>query len=154
MFNDLLSCVINNGHASEFFKPTRGIRQGCPISANIFIMIVETLVHAIRQNPHINGLTIGGIEFKISQYANDTCLYLSDANSLKTALLVFELFRNCSGLKVNMEKSEAIWIGASSNYRHKPYGLTWTQGAKCLGIYMSNDINNISEMNFKEDSKK
>ena len=104
----------------------------------------------MRQNLRINGITIGGFDFKLSQYADDTCLYLSDANSLKTASFVFELFRQCSGLKIHMEKSEAIWIGASSNYRHTPYGLKWTQGAKCLGIYMSNDINKISEMNFKE----
>ena len=28
MYNNIESCVMNNGNASTFFKPTRGIRQG------------------------------------------------------------------------------------------------------------------------------
>ena len=66
---------MNNGTASAFFIPTRGIRQGCPISANIFIIIVETLAHAIRKNNRIQGIVIDEIEFKISQYA-DIPVYL------------------------------------------------------------------------------
>jgi hypothetical protein len=68
--------------------------------------------------------------------------------SLKHALQVFENFTTCSGLKVNKEKSEAIWIGASSNFRHKPLGLKWTQGATYLGVYICNDIQKAIETNF------
>jgi exonuclease III len=150
MYNGITSCVMNNGHTSSYFKPTRGIRQGCPISANIFIIIVETIAHAIRVNPNVKGIKIGHMEFKISQYADDTCLYLSNQNSLKTVLQIFKKFTTCSGLKVNMEKSEAIWIGASSNFKHKPLGLKWTVGAKYLGIYITNNIRQINEHNFKD----
>jgi exonuclease III len=154
MYKDIKSCVMNNGFASAYFSPTRGIRQGCPISANIFILIVEILAIAIRSNPDIVGIIINGKEFKISQYADDTCLFLADQNSLKKVLQDFESFKNCSGLRVNMDKSEAIWIGASSNFRHKPYGLKWTRGATCLGIYITNDLQTISEVNFKEKMQK
>ena len=59
------------------------------------------------------------------------------------------MFTNCSGLKVNKEKSEAIWIGASSNYRHKPFGLKWTEGATYLGVYIENNTANMTDKNFK-----
>jgi hypothetical protein len=150
MYMDISSCVVNHGHISPFFKPTRGIRQGCPISANIFVIIVEILAHAIRTNPSINGITIDDQEFKISQYADDTCLFLSNEMSLQNALQIFELFAKCSGLKVNTDKSEAIWIGASSNYRHKPFGLRWTQSATCLGIQITNDIEHTTDINYKD----
>jgi hypothetical protein len=84
------------------------------------------LDNAILLNPQINGILICGKEFKIFQYADDTCWFLSNKASLQTALLIFEKFAKCSGLNVNTDKSKAIWIGASSNFRHKPYGLKWT----------------------------
>jgi hypothetical protein len=140
---------MNNGHTSSFFTPSRGIRQGCPISANIFILVAEVLAHTIRVNKDIKGITINNIEFKLSQYADDTCLFMSGVDSLREALVVFEKFSNCSGLKVNKEKSEAIWIGASSNYRPKPLGLKWTLGATYLGVYISNNIKETINTNFQ-----
>ena len=76
LYNDVQSCVSNGGRSSAFFKPSRGIRQGCPISANLFILIVEILACAIRNDGSIRGITIGNKEYKISQYADDTMLYL------------------------------------------------------------------------------
>jgi hypothetical protein len=74
--------VTNNGHNSQFFKPSRGIKQGCPLSALLFILVVETLANAIRRNPIISGVNIGQTEWKISQYADDTTLFLNDEHSL------------------------------------------------------------------------
>ena len=140
----MLKRVMNNGHASTFFSTSRGIKQGCPISANLFVLIVEVLASAIRQNPRIAGILIGNQEFKISQYADDTCLYLSNQESLRVSLSIIDLFSKCAGLKINRDKSEAIWIGASSNFRHKPYGLKWPEEAvKCLGVYLCNDTEKI-----------
>ena len=64
------------------------------------------------------------------------------------------MFAKCSGLNINMDKSEAIWIGVSSNYRHKPLNLKWTQGATCLGVYISNDLQDISQTNIESKIKK
>jgi hypothetical protein len=50
MYNQIETCVANNGHSSTFFKPSRGIRQGCAISTNIFVLIVGLLAHVILQN--------------------------------------------------------------------------------------------------------
>ena len=42
--------IKNNGHLSEEFSMTRGIRQGCPISTLIFILSIEILGLKIRQH--------------------------------------------------------------------------------------------------------
>jgi hypothetical protein len=101
MYQEIESCVMNNGHTSGYFKLTRGIRQGCPMSAYLFILLVESMANAIKNNPNIIGIKINQTRHKISQYADDTCLYLEDQNSLRTALQIFEKFSKCSGLKVN-----------------------------------------------------
>ena len=128
----------------------RGIRQGCPISVNIFVTIVEILAHAIRKTPEIIGLLLGTKEYKISQYADDTCLYLTDEKSLQVALNEIENFALCSGLKLNRDKSEAIWIAASSNFRHKPCGIKWTNSVISLGVKIGNDIEKYIDENYKE----
>jgi hypothetical protein len=151
MYTDIETAVVNNGHIGKFFKPSRGIRQGCPISANIFIIIVEFLANAIRNNNSITGIKIAGVEFKISQYADDTVLYLNDQHSLQVVLLMLDIFYKCSGLKMNRDKSEAMWIGASSNFRHKPYGLKWTDVlVKTLGIYVGQNKQEMLKANFLE----
>jgi hypothetical protein len=151
MYSDTLTCVSNNGNLGEFFSPTRGIRQGCPISANLFVIIVEILASVIRSNPRVYGIRIGEKTYKISQYADDTVLYLTDEDSLKIVFTILDIFTRCSGLKANREKSEAIWIGASSNFKHKPLGINWTtKSIKMLGIYININEEQCIRENFKE----
>ena len=63
LYANIQTAVINNGQLSSFFNPSRGIRQGCPISANLFVTIVEILGNTIRNNNRIEGIKIGRKEF-------------------------------------------------------------------------------------------
>ena len=49
---------------------------------------------------------------------------------------------------VNRDKGECISVSASSNFRHKPFGLKWTWGANYLGVYITNDINARNDIHF------
>ena len=80
-YTDISSCVINSGHASEFFNLQRGDRQGCPLSGILFVLCAEILAQAIRNNNNIKGLQIYNKEYKISQYADDTTAFVPDATS-------------------------------------------------------------------------
>lgn len=41
-----------NNAASDFFRPSRGIHQGDPISPYIFVLCLDKLSHLIRQSVH------------------------------------------------------------------------------------------------------
>jgi hypothetical protein len=43
MYKNIESCVLNNGSTGRYFKLERGVRQGCPLSAYLFITAIETL---------------------------------------------------------------------------------------------------------------
>ena len=50
MYKNVSSCIMNNGYSSEFFNLSKGVRQGCPLSALLFVIVVETLSNAIRSD--------------------------------------------------------------------------------------------------------
>ena len=57
---------------SNFLTLERGVRQGDPLSPYLFVIAVETLAIAIRQNSEIKGIYIGDEqETKLLHYADD-----------------------------------------------------------------------------------
>ena len=77
LYTDIKSCVTNNGYYSECFNLSRSIRQGCPISALLFILVAEILAISIRTNKNIHGLqfnTKTNRTYTIVQLADDTCV--------------------------------------------------------------------------------
>ena len=63
-------------------------------------------------------------------------------------------FYKLSGLKINEEKTRAIWIGAKSNSNDKlcnDYKLDWTQGpVKILGVTFTTNVYDIWTFNSVE----
>ena len=111
LYHEPLLCVMNNGFASPFFTIERGIRQGCPISALLFLLVVESMADKIRCANDIQGIDINGITVTISQLADDTTLFLNDISSVKSVLNILCHFAKCAGLKLNKDKSEVIVLG-------------------------------------------
>ena len=50
-YTNLESAVLNNSFATNWFKPSKGVRQGCSLSPYLFILSAEILAHKIRQDP-------------------------------------------------------------------------------------------------------
>ena len=94
-YNNVQSCVINNGITSDYVTLERGVRQGDPLSPNLFVVAVETLAIAVRQNTAMKGITFGKDGTKLLQYADDTTAVLSDANSPASFLSYSMILRSC-----------------------------------------------------------
>ena len=136
---DRQSCVKNGGYVSETFSMTNGVRQGCPISPQLFILAVEILAQKIIQDPEIKGLNPHRNQHpkKIEQYADDTSLYLRDINDLKRALAHLREFSIFSNLYLNLDKCYALSTnGAPCDIGDIPIQFKTT--IKILGIYFSN----------------
>ena len=52
----------------------RGVRQGCAVSALLFILAVEFLATEIRREKTISGITLFHKSSHVIQYADDTTL--------------------------------------------------------------------------------
>ena len=115
-YTDISSCVLNNGWSSDFFNLGRGVRQGCLLSPYLFILCAEILGNTVRKDNEVRGIKIFHTECKLSQYADDTIMILDGSkSSFLRSLYLLDAFASISGLKVNYEKTEALWIGASKS---------------------------------------
>ena len=123
--------ILQNGFMSNFFSLRRGCRQGDPISPYLFILCAEILGRMVRKNKEIKGISINGKEYKLSQYADDTQLILDGTEkSLKAALNLLKQFYIMSGLKINVDKTRALWIGSSCGSLEtlcEEFALDWSQ---------------------------
>jgi hypothetical protein len=149
LYNNISSTVINNGDISEWFNPERGVRQGCPISPYLFIIAVELLAIGIRENKNINGIKVNGSTLKITQLADDTTIFVSDIPSVIEVLSMFKSFELCAGLKMNVEKTTAKYIGSLTGSVVPPLSLDWTESnVHCLGITLSGDEDDHYRLNY------
>ena len=149
LYNNSESAIINNGFITEFFKPKRGVRQGCPLSVYLFLFVVELLAVEIRKNKNVNGIIFEENEAKISQLADDTTIFLADKTSIPPLLKILELFKDCSGLKANVEKTKVYGFGAFKSEKKNIYGLSWEKGPiQLLGVTISENTKDNYELNF------
>ena len=155
LYNKAKLCFIQNGIFYEFFEIGRGCRQGDPVSPYLFNICVEIMGHMIRQNKNIRGIRIGKERVCLLQYADDTVLFLDGSEkSLKSALDLLFQFSKFSGLKPNISKTKAIWIGSkaqSSDTLSNDSGILWTtEPFNILGIIYTANLCNIVQLNFDE----
>ena len=74
-YTNIETCIINNSNTTKMFQPSRGVRQGCPLSPYLFVITVELLSLWIKQNPYIEGIkSKQGDDYTISQFADDTSM--------------------------------------------------------------------------------
>ncbi len=105
------SAILTNGSRSLPFKVGRGTRQGCCASPLLFNLALEPLAISIRHLNTIKGITIGNIECKISLYADDCLIFLSNpSSSIPPLLLLINYFGSLSGYSINWSKSSLMPI--------------------------------------------
>jgi hypothetical protein len=72
-----------NGEILEAIPLKSGIRQGYPLSPNLFNIVLEVLIRAIRRQKEIKGIQIGKEEeVKVSLFADDMIVYMSKPKNL------------------------------------------------------------------------
>ena len=106
LYTNIESAVQNNGFKTNWFKPSKGVRQGCPLSPYLFILSAEVLSNKIRQESNVRGIKVFGKEIKLSQFADDTTLFNADIESLEKALKIVEDFRRIAGLSLHVKKKQ------------------------------------------------
>jgi len=105
-YTNVESAVLNNGYTTNWFEPSKGVRQGCPLSPFLFILSAELMSIKLRYDPGVKGINLFGNELKLSQFADDTNLFCADLISVEKALNLVNDFGRIAGLQLNMKKNK------------------------------------------------
>lgn len=146
-----LAAVRTNSTLSPFFSLRRGTRQGCPLSPLLFAVAIEPLAAAIRSETGIKGIQRGTIEHKVSLYADDMLLYISDPLiSIPKTIDLLNAFGRISGYKINLQKSELMPVNAAAKSTPPnliPFKMS-THKFKYLGIWVTHHFKDLYKANF------
>jgi len=151
-YKDISSSVLISYNTSKRFFITRGVRQGCPISPFLFILVTELLSLSIIHEQSLEGISIFDREIKISQLADDTTLFLKDKSQLTKAINVIEQFSCASGLTLNMSKCDIMTLYKSDDSSIDEISVKET--VKYLGIYLTKNLTARQQLNFSGRVKK
>lgn len=146
------SRIILNGHLGKQIHLQRGIRQGDPASGYLFNIAVSILTKQILNSPKVIGLQINQREqIKISQYADDTILFLNGTKeSLEGSIEELTVFGNHSGLKINLEKTSCMPIGITkTDHIDTLFNINFVNSLTILGIHIERDLTSISDKNIQ-----
>ena len=139
-YRGLQSAVNVNGHVSSYFSLSRGVRQGCPLSPLLYVMVAEVLACNIRCHPNISGLVLPGSSVSLpplSQYADDTSMVTVSNAAITATFDVYDLYERGSGAKLNLSKCKGLWLGSWNGRTDVPVAIEWCSGKiKVLGVFL------------------
>ena len=103
------------------------------------------------KNDDVNGIKIDDRN-QLSANADDEDFLVSNVKSLQLIFDVCLRFQSYSSLKLNLEKSEACWIGRTRGLTNTPINCKWVdlnnQAIRNLGIFNSYDHDLVQKLIF------
>ena len=138
--------VLVNGMPSKFFPVSRGIRQGCPISPLLFILIIEILsllIYNDVQRGAISGVNISSLNLTHLLFVDDVILFgLGTLGEWQHYKELLDLFCSTTGMKISNDKSSFLYndidehmkeyISSLLPFKMEPLSV----GFKYLGYYI------------------
>ncbi|KAF5468857.1 hypothetical protein F2P56_012970 [Juglans regia] len=107
--------ILVNGETQESFLPSRGLRQGDPLSPYLFILCAEALTALLNQAEACGGLTpvpIGRSSISVNHlfFVDDSLLFCqAKAEELSHVLNILDIYEKASGQVINKDKSSIFF---------------------------------------------
>ncbi|GFO03444.1 retrovirus-related pol polyprotein line-1 [Plakobranchus ocellatus] len=92
---------------STFQDIKRGVRQGCVLSPDLFLLYSEIIMRNLENHP---GIKVGGQNINNLRYADDTVLLAENKEDLQKLLNIVEEESRKKGLELNSKKTEVMVI--------------------------------------------
>ncbi|XP_042950188.1 uncharacterized protein LOC122282297 [Carya illinoinensis] len=131
--------IIVNGEPQQQFVPTRGIRQGDPLSPYIFIICAEALTALLNRAELCKDITSiplgrGPITVNHLFFADDSLLFCqANKKELYKVISILVLYEKASGQMLNKEKSSIFF--SKNTRKEAQHQILMMAGVKSKGSF-------------------
>ena len=149
LYSNAFTRININGFLTKPIPLKCGVRQGCPLSALLYVLIIEILALQLRSNPNIVGFKIQGEKIISSHYADDAVIKITQNRCFKEVYKELTAYEKATGAKVNYDKTNGLWVGKWKDRTDNPFHdidsedlkkIKWTnKNVKYVGIYVGNE---------------
>ncbi|KAG6933424.1 hypothetical protein G0U57_019259, partial [Chelydra serpentina] len=119
----------------------RGVRQGCPLSGQLYSLAIEPFLRLLRMR--LTGLVLHEPEVRLvlAAYADDVLLVVQDPDDLVRVEACQAVYSAACSARINWVKSSGLVVGAGWQASSLPPALQairWSAGPLLyLGVYFS-----------------
>jgi len=134
LYNGAETRVKINGHLAAPFPNTSGVKQGCPLSGLLYVLVQEVQLRMIREDTSIRGIPIPGPDGELAPapaatrlaphahtlkergLVDDTMIALASSASIPPLLRVLDRFEAMSHHRMNLSKSMMLLLGRERSF--------------------------------------
>ena len=106
VYDKAMANITLNGEKLTAFPLRLGTRQGCPLSPQLFNIVLKSQPQQSEKKEEIKELQIGKEEVKLPLFADDKILYIENPKDVTRKLLeLINEYCKVAGYKINTQTS-------------------------------------------------
>ena len=121
LYTDTYFKIEIDGETSNWKEQSTGIRQGCPLSPYLFLIVMTAIFHDVHDDLRCGMVSgrVPGTEFDEVMYADDTICISTDTREMNKMLAEIKTIGGIYGLKLNKTKCEVMKKNHNANVHFK-----------------------------------
>ena len=143
IYSNATTRIKINGHLTKPVPLKRGVRQGCPLSALLYALVIEVLAATLRANQNLVGFELMNEKIISLHYADDTIITILQNRCFKEVIKELRNYEEATGAKINYGKTKGLWVGRWKYRLHGPEideKITFTnQNVENFGLFFGNE---------------
>uniref|UniRef100_A0A3B1J3P5 Reverse transcriptase domain-containing protein n=1 Tax=Astyanax mexicanus TaxID=7994 RepID=A0A3B1J3P5_ASTMX len=144
LYKKSITQINVNGILTEPFETHRGVKQGCPLSAALYVLAISPLLNKIKNDTRIKGIKIFDKKsFKLTAFADDITVVIKNQKEFRILTEHFKTYEEVAGAKLNLDKTEGIWMGQNDP---PSLDIEIKDSIKIIGLVVTKD--NCAEINW------
>lgn len=142
-----------NGLLTVAFALGAGVRQGCPLSMELFNLIMMPLILVLDRRLHgldlpSPSVPLATVRLAVTSYVDDATIILSTPAEAPIMMDVLQIFSEASSLVVSLTKSKCLPLG-SWDRAASPLQFPYVDSVKVLGVTFTGSVGKMAAENWK-----
>jgi hypothetical protein len=119
IYKDNYIAIGGEDKQTEWILINQGVRQGCSLSALLFIIYINSLLNEWKQTNHGKVFMSRNLNLNILLFADDVILFANSEDDLQHSICKFQLIAEKFSMKISIDKSRAISFKGKEHIRSK-----------------------------------